>query len=152
MVTETHYRALLNFYFFLLVNEGMTVAVSHRAANYVQKQLTKEPSQKIELLLIRTMVKFLEKYRSSRIHVGGTPPKSDWKVKNSQFVVGWKEFLRTCESQYSVILVLRYLLSYQPQIISEALDIPVGTVYFRLGRGLEAMAKSAPIQTLARMR
>jgi DNA-directed RNA polymerase specialized sigma24 family protein len=142
MLTEAHYRAVLNFFYFLLLDEGMAISAAFKTMKQVQKITAKKESPPVNVALIKTMCAILDKYKEKQIAGAGTPPHSDWKSSKQEYLVAWKEFMRRSELPVSVALVLRYILDYSPQLIAQALEIPEGTVYFRLGRGLESFGDS----------
>lgn len=150
MVTEAQYEAVLKFFYFLLLNEATTLGVAFRTIKSIKKEVTKQPNIQMDIVMISNMVENLDKYHSSRIPLVSNPSKSDWKIPKPQYLVAWREFLRNCDRQYTVVLVLRYILGYPAEIIAEGMNIPTGTVFFRLNRGLEIMAKNPALQAVAR--
>jgi DNA-directed RNA polymerase specialized sigma24 family protein len=70
----------------------------------------------------------------------GNPAKSDWKSPDTEALGSWKDYLRRSDPKSAEALVLHYILNYSVDDISKALSVPEGTIYFRLGRGLEAFA------------
>ena len=148
MLNETHYRAVLNFFYFLLLDEAMALSASFRAIKKIQKKMKKKPVPDIDKVLISVSASVYELYRTHKQTVPSAPPKSDWKIPRQEYLIAWKEFMRRAEPQFSVALVLNYILKYKPKIIAEALELPEGTINFRLGRGLESLAQSSVIKTL----
>jgi DNA-directed RNA polymerase specialized sigma24 family protein len=150
MIQEAHYRAVLNFYYLLLQNDELTLSIAHRALTTFQKQVKRYPEKRTDLIFIKILNMFFEKYRDSRIPVTGKSQKGDWHPRNSQSLLAWKSFVRSVSAEYAAVIIFHYVLGYSIATIAEALDLPSGTVEFRLSRGIEAMTKNNAIQSVAK--
>jgi len=144
MLNEAHYEAALNYFYFLLMDEGTSLHSALRAVQAVQKKHKSGQGREIDQALIKEMSsllqKALKKYQTPR----GNPAKSDWKAPSHEALAAWKDYLRRSEPESAEALVLRYILNYPVKDISKALSVPEGTIYFRLGRGLEAFSGGKP--------
>jgi hypothetical protein len=140
MLKEAHYAAALNFFYFLLQDEGMALNAAFRTIKLVDKKLRKNPNANIEPLLIACQSMILKKVIGKKWSPLGKPPRSDWKTLHLQSLGLWKEYLRNADLEFAEALVLKYILKFEVKEIAKGLDIPEGTVYFRIGRGLEALA------------
>jgi hypothetical protein len=143
MLLEAHYEAALNYFYFLLMDEAAALACALRAIKASEKisrsSLKTTPPEHV---LIMTLSGTLKKKMKKKWSHSGSPPKSDWKPPSSESLAVWKEYLRRSDPDSAEALVLRYILGFSVKTISEALSVPEGTVYFRIGRGLEAFAGS----------
>jgi DNA-directed RNA polymerase specialized sigma24 family protein len=143
MLLEAHYEAALNYFYFLLMDEGAALACALRAIKLSEKMSKSNPkTSSPEHVLIMTLSETLKKKMKKKWPRRGSPPKSDWKPPSSEILAVWKEYLRRSDPDSAEALVLRYILGFSITTISEALSVPEGTVYFRIGRGLEAFAGS----------
>ena len=132
MLTEAQYHSVLNFFYFLLLDEAMALGASIKAITRIQKIMKKNPESQIETVLISSVVDVFEKYQEHKEVVPtAPPPKSDWHVTKLEYLVAWKEYMRKAEPQFSVALVLRYVLGFQTDVISRAIDVPDGTIHFK---------------------
>lgn len=153
-MSETHYRLVLNFFYFLLLDEAMAISAAFKAVQKIQRKIKKRSGDQefnafIDEVLIKTIVDVYALYRSRKQPLQLAPPKSDWIVSRPEFLIAWKEFMRRADPLFSEMLILHFILGYKPSIIASALSLPEGTVTFRLGRGLESFAESSVIKTLA---
>lgn len=151
VLEDSHYASILNFFYFLLLDEGLAINASYKTAKMIQKKL-KEPIEGVDHVLISTMSEVFHKYqkRHDSLKTSTQPPKSDWKIPDLDAMGAWKEFMRRATDDSPEALVLRYVLQYPVKTISEGLNIPEGTVYFRLGRGLENFSRGAYLQSLVK--
>ncbi len=140
MPIEAHYEAALNYFYFLLLDEDVALHSALRALRAFQKNSKTLKEAEADQALIKEMSALFQKYLKKNHRAKSNPAKSEWKVLNSDSLAAWKEYVRRSESESSEVLVLRYILNYSVGDISKALGIPEGTIYFRLGRGLEAFA------------
>jgi DNA-directed RNA polymerase specialized sigma24 family protein len=140
MLNEAHYEAALNYFYFLLMDEGSSLHSALRAVKLVQKKHKAIQGKEIDQALIREMSLIFQKVLKKNQPPKGNPAKSDWKAPNSDALASWKDYLRRSEPESAEALVLRYILNYSIKDISKALSVPEGTIHFRLGRGLEAFA------------
>lgn len=138
MLNEAHYEAALNYFYFLLMDEGPSLHSALRAVKAVQKKQKAAQGREIDQALIKEMSSILQKILKKGQPPKGNPAKSDWKAPNSEALGSWKDYLRRSEPESAEALVLRYILNYSVKDISKALSVPEGTIYFRLGRGLES--------------
>jgi DNA-directed RNA polymerase specialized sigma24 family protein len=152
-MNEIHYRLVLNFFYFLLLDEALAISAAYKAIKKF-KRLTKSKtlaanSIEVSDALIKTIIKIYTQYRTHKQIVNLPPPKSDWKIPKTEYMIAWKEFMRRADPLFSEMLVLHFILGFKPETIAHALDLPTGTITFRLGRGLESLAESSVIKTLA---
>ena len=138
MLSEAHYESALNFFFFLLLDEEASLHCALRVIKGTQKKSKNRDIKKIETLLIGQMAGELRRALKKEQRAPTPLPKSDWKPPSQDDFATWKDFLRRAEMDSAEALVLRFILNYPVETIAEALEVPEGTIYFRLGRGLEA--------------
>ena len=144
MFTEAHYEAVLKFFYFMLLDEGLALTAALDAVKRIQKTLKKERTANIELVMIQTMNSVLNSYRRSRKnYVLSTPARSQFKISNLDHLVQWKEFMKKGDDDLAVAVVLRYILGYKPELMSEGLQVPMGTVFYRIRHALETIAAVA---------
>jgi DNA-directed RNA polymerase specialized sigma24 family protein len=140
MPSEAHYEAALNYFYFLLMDEGSSLQCALRTVRLFQKKLKRNPNLNVDQLLISVMSAVLHQAYKKQFVVTSSTPKSDWKTPNSDTLASWREYLKRSEPDSAEALVLRHILGYPVKVISEALSVPEGTIYFRLGRGLEVFS------------
>ena len=149
VLTEAHYGAVLNFFYFLLLDEGLALNAAYKATKIAQKKLVEiEPAQ-ADRVLISVMSGLFHKYKKHHrtLHSVLQPPKSDWKTPNRDYLGAWKEYMRRSTDDSPETLVLHYVLNYPISTISKGLEIPEGTLYFRIGRGLENFSHGSFLQS-----
>src|SRR5579884_2263702 len=105
MLTEAHYAAVLNYFFFLLGDEALALNAAFKTTQRVQRKIRKTPKDPVDVILIREASFVLKKWRKKRNHGAGAPPKSDWKISNPDSHAAWKEFLKLQEIDTAEILV-----------------------------------------------
>jgi hypothetical protein len=145
-LTEAQYHAVLNFFYFLLLDEGLALNAAYKSVKIMQNRMTDLRSQeKADAILISVISEVFHKYkkRHATLHSVVQPPKSDWKTPSRESVGAWKEYMRRSTDEAPETMVLHYILNFPVAVISEGLNIPEGTVYFRLGRGLEGFAQGS---------
>jgi DNA-directed RNA polymerase specialized sigma24 family protein len=152
-MSETHYRLVLNFFYFLLLDEAMAISAAFKAVQKIQKRIKNKPSDEsysalLDKSIIKTITEVYTLYRTRKQNIQLAPPKSDWSVSRPEYLIAWKEFMRRADPLFSEVLILHYILGYTPQLIADSLGMPVGTVTFRLGRGLESLGDSSVIKSL----
>lgn len=150
MFNEAQYSSVLNFFYFLLMDEPKIIAAATKTIKNVEAHHKKHPEEKISIVLIREMNRVLKKIKK-RAQVGGaiSSSKLNWDHKHAENLVVWKEFLRHEDPDLSEILVLRYILDFNADLISEALQLPIGTVLYRINRGLQAMTETSGLKLMA---
>jgi DNA-directed RNA polymerase specialized sigma24 family protein len=148
MLSEAHYRTVLNFFYFLLLDEGMALNASYKAIKRANRDLEKESGLKTEVILIRALHAVLKNSLAHKKAAVSTPPQSDWRISKPENALVWREYIRKADQDSSTVLVLRYILGFPSALIAEALGLPEGTVMYRLGRGLEALACSPALAVL----
>jgi DNA-directed RNA polymerase specialized sigma24 family protein len=141
MLGDAQYEAALNYFYFLTMDESAAVNLSLKTVRQVQRKIKSDPTPKVNQLLIKVMAHQLRKMHSRHFLMGSTLPKSDWKISNSEIYSQWKQFLRHSDIDSSETLVLRYILKFPVDVIAQGLEIHEGTIYFRLGKGLESFSK-----------
>jgi DNA-directed RNA polymerase specialized sigma24 family protein len=141
MLSEAHYSAALNYFFFLLSDEALALSAAYKSIKHAQKYFKKHPESDVDRVAIAAMHAVLEKFHGRLREPSSPPPESNWRVPNREYLALWREHMRKVDLHSCEALVLRYILGFKAQIISDALNVPEGTVYYRIGRGLEAFAQ-----------
>jgi DNA-directed RNA polymerase specialized sigma24 family protein len=139
MLSEAHYEAALNYFYFLLLDEGAALQSALKTVKIVHREFGKKNFAP-DSVLISVMSKVLHKVLKKPWNPIGDPPKSDWKTAHPEILASWKDYLRSGDMDSAEAIVLRYVLGYEVKTIVEGLSVPEGTFYFRLGRGLESFA------------
>ena len=140
MIGEAHYESALNYFYFLLMDESASLQCALRTIRLFQKKLKQNPTLKADSLLISVMSAVLHRAYKKQFVVTSATPKSDWKTPDADTLSSWREYLKRSEPDSAEALVLRHILGYTVKQIAEALLVPEGTIYFRMGRGLEVFA------------
>ncbi|MBK9293855.1 MAG: hypothetical protein IPM57_05325 [Oligoflexia bacterium] len=91
-------------------------------------------------ILISDYEKIKSKIKNKNLIGAHQLTKSQWNQVDPTKLIKWKHFIKNADSQLEVVLALRYLLNVPNDIISQAMDVPKGTVLYRIGRGLEQLS------------
>ncbi|MCC6277842.1 MAG: hypothetical protein IT289_08020 [Oligoflexia bacterium] len=150
MLTEAHYRAALNFFYFLLLDEGLAISAADRVMRSTHRLVARTPVAKPDVILIGQLAKIFDSYQRRRGKIQTSPPRSDWKSSDPETLLAWKEFIqKRGREEFSVALTLHYLLGFSIEDLAEGLGVPEGTILHRLGRGLEQFSTTPFIQKKA---
>ena len=143
LLTEAHYEMALNYFYYLLMDESVAINCALKALQlYAKNNKSNIAGENVDEALIQVLSKVLHKRIKKKWLASGAPAKSEWKPPNSEVLAQWKEYLRHSDFDASETLVLRYVLGFPAKSIARALELPEGTIYFRISRGLEVFAGS----------
>jgi hypothetical protein len=138
-------KLALNFYYFLLCDEALAIMAATRAMKTFKKISAKLPEANKDILLVKELVRHFNKIKtkmnSSKLGGALTVAKSEWEIPKAVPFSQWKEYIKKSDGLCDDVLVLRYILNFPTNVIAEAMNVPEGTVLFRLGRGLEVLSK-----------
>lgn len=141
MLGDAHFEAALNYFYFLTLDEPVAVQLAIKTIQNLKKKIKSQPQAKIECLLIAELSIQLRRPMHRHFLLSSSLPKKRWKIKHPEVFSKWKEYFRHGDLDFSETLVLKYILKFSVADIAQAIGTPEGTIYFRLGKGLEAFSK-----------
>lgn len=126
------------YFFFSCLDERLTYAAALKALNELRAKNLIENEDRVE------WIRCLTRWRG---RLGRLSPRSWSSKKNSSafelpanFDMGaWMTFLTSCENAEVEAVLLSQILSFSDQEIALGLNVTVGTVRYRIGRGLRRL-------------
>ncbi len=140
MLNEVHYQTVLKFFFFLLPDEDEALNFSSKVIKQINSHHKRNQNIKIDLIILNGLWEIYNRYQNRILQLINIESRHPWQPLQSDRAAAWRNYLKDSEPEVRAILVFRYILGYSPEFISEALNIPCGTVLYRMGRGLESVA------------
>lgn len=138
---EAYTKLALNFYFFLLGDEPLAITAANQTIQKIKKSKEQNlPVSAFLKIMLADYTKIKKKIKNKKIIGHHQLERSQWSLISAAKMAKWKSFLRTGDSQQEIVLALRYLLNISTEDIAVALEVPKGTVLYRLGRGLELLS------------
>lgn len=139
-LSEAQYKTVLRYFYFLLMDESQVLSATFKALKQISILKRKNPETDISIAIIRALHKSFKKLKIKSAQSRSASPHREWPFSDRSALLNWKELLKLGQTEYTEALVLRYVTGFTPEEIATALDMPVGTVIFRLNKGLAILA------------
>lgn len=146
MVTERQQNhefleKLALFYYFSFLDEGRAQAATDQTLKKINQERALYKDEQSDVELVRVTDQFLKKTKKKIKPVGlafssGTillPEKSNWGP--------WFEFRKEADVRDFHTILYSRILGIKEEAIAEGLALPLGTVHYRMGRGLKTLGQ-----------
>ena len=140
---ESHYRHILNFFYFLFLDETMALQASTSAAHKLQKQARKSAKANVSLdvELIR-IVRYVARHFTKNTRRQPARKLLDaWTVPPVSAQNAWRELVRDADTEIVMTAIAHLLLGYDEATIGQAWSITEGTVLYRSGHALGMLGR-----------
>lgn len=126
------------YFYFLSLDEQITFAASFRVLGDLKAQGYMEPEHR------RQWISALHKYRDKlkkfpRRDWSHSPTEPGFVLPKGLDITAWSNFLMNGDVQEVESVLLSRILNMTDEEVAEGLGVTVGTVRYRVGRGLRAM-------------
>ncbi len=136
-------RSVASFFFFTLLDSNLAYKATSDAINICNKELKRTDKQILpNSFLIETNYKVWKRYKDVK-------PKMNWEIRDipNPFDIPeginlspWRQFIKDEHTNVSLIVVWSRLLGFSDKDIAEGMGVSTGTVRYRAGKGLKALA------------
>ncbi len=142
--SSVYSKLALNFFYLCFADEGLAVHSAMEALKTFNKKSVSHSGTPKDVLMVSELLVTLKNMRKKiargKLSEISNQSSPNWTMESPETFAHWKTFLKNFDSESEVVLILRYVLNFSIDVIAQALKVPKGTVYFRIGRGLEFMA------------
>ncbi|MFN7262185.1 MAG: sigma factor-like helix-turn-helix DNA-binding protein [Pseudobdellovibrionaceae bacterium] len=136
-MSEQQVRSVALFFFFIFLDGKKALDSSARTVSRLKKLLNKSKTEISEIeLLAEVWSEFLSIRKNLQRGKPSYSTEGGWKIPQELDLGAWKEFQKNSPEAELVIVVLNRILDFKEEVISQALQISLGTVRYRAGRGL----------------
>lgn len=136
-------RSVASFFFFTLLDSNLAYKATSDAITLCKRELRKTNKEQLpNTFLIQTTYKIWKKYKDLK-------PKMNWEIRDipNPFIVPsnvnlspWRQFIKDEQTNVSLVVVWSRLLGFSEKDIAEGMGVSTGTVRYRAGKGLKALA------------
>jgi DNA-directed RNA polymerase specialized sigma24 family protein len=142
MISDENVRQIALFYLFTLMDEKVALQAAHKTIAQLKAANSKSGWSK------STVVKALARnYASHRKtlprhpqNASGSGPEAAMILPSGVDFSVWKRFSLDASEPETIVVVLVNILGFKEEDVAEGLGISLGTVRYRLGKGISQMA------------
>lgn len=140
MLGDTEVRALALFFFFASLDEIRAREAASKAADEYERLAKRDPSLDPGIGVVLASQKVWEQVRTRTAR--GRPhytPDSGWLLPERSDLGHWKEFQKSAPEDELLAVIWVHILGYSEVKVAAALGLTVGTLRYRVGRGLRKL-------------
>jgi len=137
---ELAIRDISLFFFFCLLDEEKAYEFSSRAVDEYFELKRKNPSEKVQVLVVKSTFKIWKKF-SSKIQRGRPQMTKQlgWTWPHDINFGPWMEFQKNAIWDEFIVSVWAFFLKYSDEEIAQGLEMTSGTIRYRLGHALKKL-------------
>ncbi len=126
------------YFYFLSLDEQITFAASFRVLGDLKAQGHMESEHRRQW--IATLHKYRDKLKKfPRRDWSHSPDEKGFELPKGLDLAAWSNFMMNGDQQEIEAVLLSRILHFSDQDVADGLGVTVGTVRYRVGRGLRAM-------------
>ncbi len=142
-MTEAQIKSVACFFFFAFLNESLALQATVRTVKHISKRFKKSPelseSDQNAIIVFQT-AKAWEKYsRQHNRKFQGPHFEAGWQLPEDTDLAPWRQFLKEVGSEEVLAVIWSRILCFSDECMAKGLGLTVGTVRYRVGRGLRKL-------------
>ncbi|MCE3009575.1 MAG: hypothetical protein LW875_03055 [Proteobacteria bacterium] len=139
-MSEQQVRSVALFFFLVFLDGKKAVDCSARTVSRLRKLINKSKPEISETEMVTEIwAEFQSRKKTLQRGKPSYSTESGWKIPPELDLGAWKEFQKNALEAELIIVVLNHILQLKEEVISQALQITLGTVRYRAGRGLRLL-------------
>jgi hypothetical protein len=151
-MTDAEVRAIALFFFFALLDEKKSIEAAGLAADQCAKLLKDKTATSTSQAVVLSTYSVWKKLRAQLYR--GRPTLAQeigWLSFQETNLGPWKEFQKVAPEDELITMIWSRLLRIPDRDIASALELPEGTVRYRVGRALKRIGSSVQPFSLKRL-
>ncbi|MES2963905.1 MAG: hypothetical protein V4760_08440 [Bdellovibrionota bacterium] len=150
MITDEQARGIALFCLFTLMDEKTALAAAHKAvaaAKAASPRASRSPS---DVALVTILRKTFDSHRKQLARNRPIEAPTRWSFPDGVDVEAWTKFHKDSSDGEIVSLVLAKILKFPEEAIAEGLGVSLGTLKYRLGKGMRQLGVALGRSQMAR--
>lgn len=151
-MTDSEVRAIALFFFFALLDDKKAIEAASIASDHCARLLRGKTQLSPSQAVVVSCFQVWSKLRS-QIHRGRPTLAHElgWLSFQETNLGPWKEFQKTAPEDELIAMIWSRILKIPDRDIALALDLPEGTIRYRVGKALKRIGKSVQPYTVKRL-
>jgi hypothetical protein len=148
-MTDAEVRAIALFFFFALLDEKKAIEAASIASDHCAKLMRNKKSASASQAIVISCFHTWKKLRR-HLHRGRPTLAHElgWLTFQEANLGPWKEFQKTSPEDELITMIWSRVLKIPDRDIASALDLPEGTIRYRVGKALKRIGKSVQPYTV----
>ena len=146
-MTDTEIKSISLFFFFAFLDDRKALQSSSEAYEFLQKKIDKNPDIKKEVAVVTVTQEIWSRHRKKWKR--GEPyysKDSGWLLPEGLEMSPWIEFQKSSLEEDLLAVIWSKVLGINDEDISHSLGLSVGTLRYRVGRGLRQLGALTPLK------
>lgn len=140
-MSDSDLRAIALFFFFSTLDDNFALNCASEAHSICVKKLQKNPHLNPRITLVAACLECWNKYKNKITR--GKPQYSNdsgWMLPKNLNLSSWNEFQKKATEEELLALITSKILNISDEEISIGMGVSIGTLRFRVARGLKKLA------------
>ncbi|MEK7358727.1 MAG: hypothetical protein AAB250_19940 [Bdellovibrionota bacterium] len=139
MLSDEQARGIALFFLFSLMDEKTALAAAHKAVASAKAAAPKASQTPSETAIVTVLRKTFETHRKLLPRNRPTEAPLSWKLPPGIDAQAWAKFHQDSSDGEIVAIVLAKVLGFSEEAIAEGLNVSLGTLKYRIGKGMRQL-------------
>lgn len=139
MLTDEQARGIALFFLFTLLDEKTALAAAHKAVAAAKAAAPKPSKSPSETTIVTILRKNFDSHRKQLPRNRTIEMPTRWKFPAGVDPLAWSKFHKDSSDAEIVAIALSQILKYPEDAIAEGLNVSVGTLKYRIAKGMRQL-------------
>lgn len=140
-MTENEVRAIALFFFYTWMNDQKAIDSGARALNLAKEKKRRRPELSNNVALVEATHEIFLKEEHEMRNFRATSAIGHWNLPDGTDLGPWREFHKHAASEELEAMIWSQILGLPDQDIAQALNLPEGTIRYRVGHALRKLGE-----------
>lgn len=150
MLSDEQARGIALFCLFTLMDEKTALAAAHRAVAAAKAAAPKASQSPSDTAIVTILRKTFDSHRKQLARNRPVEAPTRWSFPPGVDAQAWTKFHKDSSDAEIVALVLAKILKFPEDAIAEGLNVSIGTLKYRLGKGMRQLGVALGRSQMAR--
>lgn len=139
MISDSQARRIALFFLLVYMDEKAALQAAHKAAAHLKAMSSAKIGEIADRELIRVLRRSLEQNKNLFSNSRSSVLPEEWILPRGLDIESWAKFQRDSSQTEVVAVVFSKVLSFSDEAIAYGLNISVGAVRYRVGKGIRQL-------------
>lgn len=136
MLSDEQARGIALFFLFTLMDEKTALAAAHKAVAAAKAAAPKPTESPSDETIVTVLRKTFESHRKQLPRSRAVDAPTRWKLPSGVDAAAWSKFHKDAADTEVVAVVLSKILRFPEESIAEGLNVSLGTLRYRVAKGM----------------
>jgi hypothetical protein len=139
MLTDEQARGIALFFLFTLMDEKTALAAAHKAVAAAKAAAPKATQSPSDISIVTILRKTFDSHRKQLPRSRAIELPTRWQFASGVDATAWSKFHKDSADTEIVAITLAKILRYPEEAIAEGLNVSLGTLKYRIAKGMRGL-------------